>query len=87
MFIQNSKIYKAKKFACRSLKGKGVQSGVRVIYVYFEEVDNIEHIKKKYLKNDFSWSGKSMCAMAEEVGFLEEYKVMYFQLSEIEHTG
>ncbi|MBN2245436.1 MAG: hypothetical protein JW755_06295, partial [Candidatus Aminicenantes bacterium] len=28
------KIFKAKKFACRSLKGKGVQSGIRVIYSY-----------------------------------------------------
>lgn len=25
--------------------------------------------------------------MAKEVGLLEEYKVMYFRLSEIEHTG
>jgi len=30
------------KFACRSLKGKGVQSGIRVIYAYFEEKDKIE---------------------------------------------
>lgn len=30
--IESPKIYKAKKFACRSLKCKGVQSGIRVIY-------------------------------------------------------
>ena len=46
--IENPKIYKAKKFACRSLKGKGVQSGIRVIYVYFEDKDKIEFIEVYY---------------------------------------
>jgi len=49
---------------------------------------NIEHIKKKYRKDDLrNWSGKNICEMSEEVGLLDEYKVMYFLLSEIEHTG
>ena len=42
------KIYKAKKFACRSLKGKGVQSGIRVIYAYFEKLGKIEFIEIYY---------------------------------------
>lgn len=46
--IENPKIFKAKKFACRSLKGKGVQSGIRVIYAYFEEKDKIELIEIYY---------------------------------------
>lgn len=46
--IESPKIYKAKKFACRSLKGKGVQSGIRVIYAYFEEQDKIEFIEIYY---------------------------------------
>ncbi len=46
--IANPKIYKAKKFACRSLKGKGVQSGIRVIYAYYEEEDKIELIEIYY---------------------------------------
>lgn len=46
--IENPKIYKAKKFACRSLKGKGVQSGIRVTYAYFEEEDRIELIEIYY---------------------------------------
>lgn len=41
-------IYKAKKFTCRSLKGKGVQSGIRGIYAYFEEKDKIELIEIYY---------------------------------------
>ena len=43
--IENPRIYKAKKFACRSLKGKGVQSGIRVIYGYSEKQDKIELIE------------------------------------------
>ena len=46
--IKNIKIYKAKKFACRSLKGKGVQSGIRVIYTYYEDEDTIELIEIYY---------------------------------------
>jgi len=46
--IKGPKIYKAKKFAGRSLKGKGVQSGIRVIYAYFEEQDKIELIEIYY---------------------------------------
>jgi len=49
--IKNPKIYKAKKFACRSLRGKGVQSGIRVIYAYFEEKDEIQLIEI-YFKGD-----------------------------------
>ena len=41
-------IYKAKKFACRSLKGCGVHSGIRVIYAYFEEEDRIELVEIYY---------------------------------------
>jgi mRNA-degrading endonuclease RelE of RelBE toxin-antitoxin system len=42
------KIYKAKKFACRSLRGKGVQSGIRIIYAYYEERDSVELIEIYY---------------------------------------
>lgn len=42
------RIFKAKKFACKSLKGKGVQSGIRVIYAYFEQEDRIEFIELYY---------------------------------------
>lgn len=45
---ENPKVYKAKKFACRSLKGKGAQSGIRVIYAYFEEKDKIDLIEIYY---------------------------------------
>lgn len=46
--IENPRIYKAKKFACRSLKGKGARSGIRVIYAYFEALDKIELIEIYY---------------------------------------
>jgi mRNA-degrading endonuclease RelE of RelBE toxin-antitoxin system len=46
--IQSPKIYKSKKFACRALKGKGAQSGIRVIYAYHEEEDWIEFVEIYY---------------------------------------
>lgn len=42
------KIYKAKKFACKSLKGTGSRSGIRVIYAYYEKEDKIEFIEIYY---------------------------------------
>jgi len=38
-------VFKAKKFACRSLKGKGVMSGIRVIYAFYPDIDRIELIE------------------------------------------
>lgn len=35
-------VYKAKKFACRSLKGRGGMSGIRVIYAYYPDTDRLE---------------------------------------------
>jgi mRNA-degrading endonuclease YafQ of YafQ-DinJ toxin-antitoxin module len=46
--IASPKIYKAKKFACRALKGKGVQSGIRIIYAYDEEEDKLEFVEIYY---------------------------------------
>ena len=46
--VKTIKIYKAKKFACMSLKGKGVQSGIRVIYTYSKDKDTIELIEIYY---------------------------------------
>jgi len=43
--IDSPKIYKARRFACKSLKGKGARSGIRIIYAYYEENDIIEFIE------------------------------------------
>jgi len=48
LHIESPGVYKAKKFACRSLKGKGAKSGIRVIYAYFEREDRIELIEIYY---------------------------------------
>ena len=42
------KIFMAKKFACRSLKGKGANSGIRVIYAFYEDTDSIVLIEIYY---------------------------------------
>ena len=46
--IDNPKIYKARKFACKALKGKGGASGIRIIYAYYKEEDIIEFIEIYY---------------------------------------
>lgn len=46
--IIEPKVYKVKKFACKSLKGKGVQSGIRIIYSYFTNEDKVEFIEIYY---------------------------------------
>ena len=46
--IESPKIYKARKFSCKTLKGKGAASGIRVIYAYYEETDMVEFIEIYY---------------------------------------
>lgn len=42
------KVYKAKKFSCKSLKGKGSNTGIRIIYSYFDSEDRIEFVEIYY---------------------------------------
>ena len=44
-------VIKVKKIACRALKGRGVNSGLRLIYAHFQEEDRIIFIEL-YHKND-----------------------------------
>jgi hypothetical protein len=44
-------IYKVRKFACKSLKGRGANTGLRLIYAYFEQNDRLELIEI-YFKGD-----------------------------------
>ncbi len=44
--IESPKIYKARKFACKALKGKGAMSGIRVIYAYYLKEDLVELIDR-----------------------------------------
>jgi len=38
-------VIKVKKIACKSLKGKGVNSGLRLIYAYFKQEEKIVFIE------------------------------------------
>lgn len=42
------RFYKVKKFQCQSLKGKGAQSGIRVIYAYRREEQKIIFLEIYY---------------------------------------
>jgi mRNA-degrading endonuclease RelE of RelBE toxin-antitoxin system len=44
-------IYKVRKFACRALKGRGADSGLRLIYALFREEDKVELVEI-YFKGD-----------------------------------
>lgn len=44
-------IVKVKKIACRALKGKGMNSGLRLIYAWFKDEDKITFVEL-YHKND-----------------------------------
>lgn len=46
-------IYKIRKFACKALKGKGVRSGIRVIYAFYPEKFEVEFLEIYFKeKND-----------------------------------
>lgn len=45
-------IFKIKKFACRSLMGKGVQSGIRIIYARSIASGDIEYLEIYYKEKD-----------------------------------
>ena len=45
------KICKIKKFACRAMKGRGVQSGIRIIYAYCVATKTVDFIEM-YFKGE-----------------------------------
>ncbi len=42
------RIYKVRKFSCRSLKGKWAQSGIRIIFAYFPDRQEVEYLEIYY---------------------------------------
>jgi hypothetical protein len=42
---KNAQSYKVRKFACKALKGRGSNSGLRIIYVYQPELNKITFIE------------------------------------------
>jgi len=46
--IECPEIYKARKFPCKALRGRGAASGIRVIYAYYEKEDIVEFVEIYY---------------------------------------
>jgi mRNA-degrading endonuclease YafQ of YafQ-DinJ toxin-antitoxin module len=44
-------VIKVKKIACKSLKGKGVNSGLRLVYAYFKQEERIVFIEIYHKKD------------------------------------
>ena len=42
------RMYKIRKFSCRALKWKWVQSGIRIIFAYFPDRQEVEYIEIYY---------------------------------------
>lgn len=42
------RIFKVRKFSCRSLKGKWAQSGIRIIFAYFPDRQEVEYLEIYY---------------------------------------
>lgn len=49
--LKNVQIWKIKKFACRAIKGRGCNSGIRIVYAYFPEEKKVEFIELYYKGN------------------------------------
>jgi mRNA-degrading endonuclease RelE of RelBE toxin-antitoxin system len=51
--IESPVIVKVKHFTCRSLKGKGARSGIRIIYAYLQAEQRVEFVEMyfKYRKH------------------------------------
>ena len=45
---QDAVIFKLKKFSCKSLKGKGVKSGIRIIYAFYPKDLLVQFIEIYY---------------------------------------
>lgn len=58
------KIFKIKKFACKSLSGKGVRSGIRIIYGFYSDNMQVEYLEIYYKE-------KSNSDM--DYGFIKKY--------------
>lgn len=52
--FETVKIYKIKKFACKSLFGKGVRSGIKVTYAFYPELMLVEYLEIYYKEKDSS---------------------------------
>jgi hypothetical protein len=42
------KFFKLKKFACKAMKGKGIQSGIRIIYAFYPDQMLVEFLQIYY---------------------------------------
>ncbi len=47
-----TEVYKVKHFSCRALKGRGSRSGIRIIYAYFHDGNEIEFVEIYFKERD-----------------------------------
>lgn len=70
------KIFKVVKFACRSMKGKGNRSGIRMTYAFYEKTGKIEFIEI-YYKGDKENEDRERIKRYYGTTMVEEQKEIY----------
>jgi len=56
-------VFKVKKFACKALKGRGVKSGIRVIYAYYPETDAVELVEIYFKADQVNEDRQRLCSI------------------------
>ncbi|MBI2450838.1 MAG: hypothetical protein HYV52_00650 [Parcubacteria group bacterium] len=47
-----TEVYKVKHFSCKTLKGRGSRSGIRIIYAYFPDNTKVEFVEIYFKERD-----------------------------------
>ncbi len=50
--LEYPEVYKVTKFACKSLKGRGAKSGIRLVFAYFPDKDLVEMVEIYFKADD-----------------------------------
>ena len=72
-------IFKVKKFRCKALKGRGANSGIRIIYSYFKDKNRIDFIEI-YYKGDKKNHNKKR--ILEKTKQDRNYKMRYYHIAD-----
>jgi mRNA-degrading endonuclease RelE of RelBE toxin-antitoxin system len=66
--VEEPAVYKARRFACKALKGRGSMSGIRVIYAYLKDCDTIVFIQMYYKQDRENEDRSRILAFLESLG-------------------
>ena len=74
--FEDPPIFKATKFACRALKGKGVRSGIRITYAYSQKTDTVHLIQIYYKEKDDTKEDRERIQSLSDQGAFQSLKYL-----------